>query len=213
MPFDLVNTLKSVGYLGTLVSVLLENGVIFLFFMPSDSLLFTAGLLASLGYFELDITIMVCFIGSVLGYMLGYSIGYKAGTMVFREDAKGMMDQKHLEQAKKFYDKYASFALILARFFPVRAFVSTMAGATKLNYFTFMLFNIIGGAIWSVGLVLVGYYFGELLTPKELHYVFGAVGVGFVAVVIAMPFALKYFKKRYSEKTIPEESDNPPPSA
>lgn len=210
MDLNLVHLIKSVGYLGMLASVILENGVIFMFFMPSDSLLFTAGLLCSLGYFDLKLTIAVCFIGSILGYMLGYHIGYKAGPMVFKEDGKGMMDHKHLVQAEQFYNKYASFALVLARFFPIRAFVSTMAGASNVSYGMFMFYNVLGGALWSVGLILVGYYFGELLTPKELHFVFGAVFVGFILVVVAMPLGARYFKKRYAEKTI---EDKTPPNS
>jgi membrane-associated protein len=211
MSFDLVNLIKSAGYLGMFASVLLENGVIFLFFMPSDSLLFTAGLLASMDYFHLETTIAVCFIGSVLGYMLGYSIGHKTGPIVFREGNQKMMTKKHLDEAKKFYDKHASFALILARFFPVRAFVCTMAGASQVNYGLFMLYNVIGGALWSVGLVLVGYYFGKILTPKELHFVFGAVFVGFLMVVCGMPLVANYLRKRNSAKDSAPGSDTLPP--
>ncbi|MCB1783164.1 MAG: DedA family protein [Alphaproteobacteria bacterium] len=201
MSFDLdpVNILKSVGYLGMLISVLLENGVIFLFFMPSDSLLFAAGLLTAMGYFDLWTTILVCFIGSVLGYMLGYAIGYKAGPAVFKEENEKYMTQKHLEHAKNFYNKYASFALVLARFFPVRAFVTTMAGASHVDYPTFMLYNVIGGAIWTVGLVLAGHFFGQLFTPEEMHFVFGGLLVCFLGVVVLMPLGAKWLKKKHDE--------------
>lgn len=203
---DLLDLLKSAGYVGMFLSVLLENGVIFLFFMPSDSLLFTAGLLAALGYFDIYMTISVCFAGSILGYCLGYALGFKAGPKVFRESNTKLMTAKHLEHAKEFYNKYASFALVLARFFPVRAFVSTMAGASHVDYATFMIYNVLGGAIWSIGLILIGYFFGRLLTPDDLHTVFGVLFAGFLVVVIGMPFLAKHLKNKYEKR---EESVSP----
>lgn len=203
---DLLDLLKSAGYVGMFLSVLLENGVIFLFFMPSDSLLFAAGLLAALGYFDLYVTISVCLAGSILGYCLGYALGFKAGPKVFREDNKKLMTKKHLDHAKEFYNKYASFALVLARFFPVRAFVSTMAGASHVDYATFMVYNVLGGAIWCVSLILLGFFFGKLLTPDDLHAVFGVLFAGFLLVVLGMPFLAKYLKNKYESK---EESSTP----
>lgn len=194
---DLVGLLKSAGYLGMFLSILLENSIIFLFFMPSDSLLFAAGLLCALGYFDLYTTMAVCFIGSVLGYALGYYLGYKAGPKIFKEDNQKLMTLKHLHHAKEFYNKYASLALIFARFFPIRAFVSAMAGASHVDYRLFTLYNIIGGAIWSVGIILIGYFLGKFITPEELHFVFGGIFVIFLLVVFTVPFTVRFLQKRY----------------
>ena len=204
--FDPIDILKSVGYVGMFISVVLENGVIFLFFLPSDSLLFAAGLLVSLGYFDLWITLGVCFLASIIGYMLGYSIGYKAGPKVFRENNKKMMTQKHLEHAKEFYNKYASFALIFARFFPIRAFISTMAGASHVDYPTFMLYNVIGGAIWSIGIILIGFFFGQLITPDDLNIVFAGLLVCCLSIFLTMPLALGYLKRRSAHKDNKDQS-------
>jgi membrane-associated protein len=200
MPLEMIEMLKSIGYLGMMLSVLLENGVVFLFFMPSDSLLFTAGFLCSQGYFDLYITIFVLFIGSVLGYQVGYSIGYKAGPMLFKDTGKGMMTQEHLDKAKMFYNKYASWALVLARFFPVRALVSSMAGATRMDYKEFMFYNVLGGAIWSVSLTLAGYYVGEFFAPKDLHHVFVFMIVAFVLIVAVIPVGMHYMQKKMRAK-------------
>jgi membrane-associated protein len=211
MAFDIEHSLKSAGYLGILLSVLLENGVLFLFFLPSDSLLFTAGFLASQGFFNIELIIFVCFVGSVLGYMVGYSIGHKTGPMLFKDSNKSLMTVEHLEKAKKFYDRYASFALVLARFFPVRAFVCSMAGASNLNYGTFMFYNVLGGAIWSISLCLIGFYFGKLFAPKDLHYFFAVVIAVFVLVVAIIPFGVNYLRKKAKAAQQPPQ-DPPEPS-
>jgi membrane-associated protein len=200
MDVDLANTLESLGYIGMLVSILLENGVLLLFFLPSDSLLFTAGFLSAQGIFDIRLTILFCFIGSVLGYMMGYSVGHKAGPMLFKEQNQNYLTLQHLEKSKEFYNKYASWALVLARFFPVRAFVSSMAGASGMNYRVFMFYNILGGAIWSVSLTLGGYYFGKLFTPESLDTFFLAMFAVFILGAAFFPALITFYRSRMNKK-------------
>lgn len=178
---ELIELIKSVGYLGILISVVLENGVLVFFFMPSDSLLFVSGLLASQNILNIGIVIPICFFGSVLGYMVGYFLGKKAGPKL--KNGKMMskyINPDHFEKAEEMYKKYALLTLIMARFFPIRAFVSFMAGATNIPYGKFMMYNIAGGALWSVSLTLLGYYCGEFLAPEDLDSIF----IGIFAVVV-----------------------------
>ncbi|MCB1680319.1 MAG: DedA family protein [Rhodospirillales bacterium] len=183
---ELVPFIKSIGYLGILISIILENGVILFFFMPSDSLLFTAGFLASQGILELGLVIVISFIGSVLGYMVGYWLGEKAGPAIRAGKAGKHIDEDMLNQAKQFYNRYASWALVVARFFPIRAFVSLLAGASEISYRTFMIYNVIGGAVWTVSLTLLGYYCSEFLAPDDLDKFFIVVFICFLVTVGAM---------------------------
>lgn len=185
---DLIAFIKSIGYLGILISVILENGVLVFFFMPSDSLLFVAGFLASQNILSLGLVIPICFLGSVLGYMVGYYLGYKAAPRLRSGKlASKYISQEHFEKAEALYKKHALWALVIARFFPVRAFVSFMAGAAHIPYGKFMFYNILGGALWSVSLTLVGYYFGEILAPEDLDAIF--IGI-FVVVIISVIAAI-----------------------
>lgn len=204
--FELVPFIKSVGYLGILISVILENGVLIFFFMPSDSLLFVAGFLASQNILSLSFVIPICFFGSVLGYMLGYYLGHKAGPALKNGKlASKYIEKEHFEKAEAMYKKHALLALIFARFFPIRAFVSFMAGATNIPYGKFMLYNIAGGALWSVSLTLVGYYFGEILAPEDLDTIF--IGV-FAVVIFSVAAALVFVHigKRKAKKKAKQNS-------
>lgn len=183
---DLIPFVKSIGYLGILISIILENGVILFFFMPSDSLLFVTGFLASQGYLDLWLVILICFVGSIIGYCVGYWLGEKAGPAIRAGKAGKHMDAEMLDQAKEFYNKYGSWALVIARFFPIRGFVSLLAGSSEMSYRTFMVYNVIGGAIWSVSLTLLGYYCGEFLAPEDLDKFFIVIFIGFLLTLGAM---------------------------
>lgn len=197
---DLAAFIKSIGYLGILISVILENGVLIFFFMPSDSMLFVAGFLASQGILRLDLVILVCFIGSVLGYMTGYYLGYKAAPKLKNGKlADKYIKQEHFEKAEAMYKKHALLALIFARFFPIRAFVSFMAGATHIPYGKFMIYNVIGGALWTLSLTLVGYYFGEILAPEDLDGIFiGIFAIVVLSIAVAVIFVHMSGKKAKS---------------
>lgn len=206
---DLIPFIKSVGYLGILISIILENGVILFFFMPSDSLLFVTGFLASQGYLDLWLVMLICFIGSVIGYSIGYWLGEKAGPAIRAGKAGKHIDEEMLDKAKEFYNNYASWALVIARFFPIRAFVSLLAGASEMSYRTFMIYNVIGGAIWTVSLTLLGYYCGEFLAPEDLDKFFIVIFVGFILTLATMMVFLHVRKaKSQKAKKTPIAADN-----
>lgn len=183
---DLIPFVKSIGYLGILISIILENGVILFFFMPSDSLLFVTGFLASQGILDIRLVILICFIGSIIGYMIGYWLGEKAAPAIRAGKAGKHIDEEMLDKAKEFYKNYGSWALVVARFFPIRAFVSLLAGASEMSYRTFMIYNVIGGAVWTLSLTLLGYYCGEILAPEDLDKFFIFVFVCFVITLATM---------------------------
>ena len=165
MHFDLVSLIQTVGYLGIFAIVFLESGLLVGFFFPGDSLLFTAGFLASQGFFDIKVLIFGCFIAAVLGDTIGYLIGAKLGPKIFTKENSILFHKKHLERAQRFYDKHGGKTIILARFIPViRAFAPVVAGAGKMNYKKFLIFNLVGGVLWAIGVTLAGYFLGSLIS-------------------------------------------------
>ncbi|MBI3103750.1 VTT domain-containing protein [Candidatus Daviesbacteria bacterium] len=175
--FDLIELIRTVGYLGVFAIVFLESGLLIGFFFPGDSLLFTAGFLASQGFLDIKILIAGCFIFAVLGDSIGYYIGKKLGPKIFTKDSSIFFHKKHLERAQKFYDKHGGKTIILARFVPViRAFAPVVAGVGTMNYKKFVTYNLIGGVLWAVGITFAGYYLGNLI-PNVDQYLLPIVGL------------------------------------
>ena len=184
MHFDLVSLIQTVGYLGVFAIVFLESGLLVGFFFPGDSLLFTAGFLASQGFFDIKILIAGCFIAAVAGDSIGYYIGAKLGPKLFKKDNSIIFHKKHLERAQRFYDKHGGKTIILARFIPViRAFAPVVAGAGKMNYKKFLIFKLFGGVLWAIGVTLAGYYLGSLI-PDVDKYLLPIVGLIVIASIL-----------------------------
>ncbi len=191
MHFDLVELIRTVGYLGVFLIVFLESGLLIGFFFPGDSLLFTAGFLASQGFFDIKILIGGCFIFAVLGDSVGYYIGHKLGPKIFTKDNSIFFHKKHLERANSFYNKHGGKTIILARFIPIiRAFAPVVAGVGKMNYKRFVAFNLIGGVLWAIGVTLAGYYLGSLI-PDVDKYLLPIIGlIIFASILPALHHAL-----------------------
>lgn len=184
MHFDLVSLIKTAGYFGVFAIVFLESGLLIGFFFPGDSLLFTAGFLASQGYLDITILILGCFIFAVLGDSIGYYIGKKFGPRIFNKENSIFFHKKHLERAQKFYDKHGGKTIILARFMPVvRAFAPVVAGVGKMNYQKFLTYNLIGGVLWAIGVTLAGYYLGRLI-PDVDKYLLPIIGLIVIASIL-----------------------------
>lgn len=162
MLFDLVSLIKAAGYLGLFGIVFAESGLLIGFFLPGDSLLFTAGFLASQEYLDIVLLISVCFGGAVLGDSFGYYFGRKAGPKVFTRDDSWLFHKDHVARAKIFYEKHGGKTVILARFLPViRTFAPILAGVGKMHYPTFLFYNITGAILWAIGVTLLGYFLGQ----------------------------------------------------
>ena len=171
--FDLIPLIKAVGYLGIFGIVFAESGLFIGFFLPGDSLLFTAGFLASQGFLNIWNLIFVIFIGAVIGDNFGYAFGKKVGPMIFKKEDSFLFHKDNLNKAKMFYEKYGGKAVILARFMPgIRTFAPILAGVGKMKYSKFLAFNIIGGALWGMGLPLLGYYLGNVIPNIDRYIVF-----------------------------------------
>lgn len=168
--FDLISLIRAAGYLGLFGIIFAESGLFLGLFLPGDSLLFTAGLLASQGYFNIALLIAWCFVGAVLGVSFGYFFGQKIGPRIFAKEDSLLFHKSHLERAKNFYEKYGGITIVLARFIPVvRTFVPILAGVGRMRYSSFLFYNIVGGALWVAGLILLGYYLGTFIPSIDRY--------------------------------------------
>ncbi len=161
MHLDLAEIIKTIGYLGVWGIVFAESGLFFGFFLPGDSLLMTAGLLASRGLFDIVILTVGIFTAAVLGDNVGYWFGNKVGPPIFNRKNSRFFKRKNLRKAKEFYDKYGAITVTAARFVPfIRTFAPIVAGAVSMNYRTFLFYNLVGGVLWGIGMTMLGYVLG-----------------------------------------------------
>ncbi|MES2930513.1 MAG: DedA family protein [Patescibacteria group bacterium] len=186
---DPITIIEAVGLTGIFLIVFAESGLFFGFFLPGDTLLFSAGLFASQGFFPIEILIVGCIIAAIAGDSVGYWIGKKMGRRLFEREASFFFNKKRIADAERFYAKYGAATIILARFIPViRTFAPIVAGAARMKYRTFILNNVIGGIIWAVGVPLLGYYFGSLI-PNPDRFILPVII--FVLCVSFLPFFIK----------------------
>ncbi|MEK7461388.1 MAG: DedA family protein [Patescibacteria group bacterium] len=195
--FDLVTLLETVGYLGLFAIVFAESGLFIGFFLPGDSLLFTAGILASQGYLQIALVALVCAVGAITGDSFGYWFGRKVGPALFKRDDSLLFHKRHLEQARVFFDRHGAQTIILARFMPVvRTFAPILAGVGEMRYATFALYNVIGGLIWSVGITTLGYYLGTRV-PNIDHYL--APGIIIIIILSIIPPIWHIWRERQTK--------------
>ncbi len=161
---DLVGLIKVVGYTGVFGIIFAETGLFLGFFFPGDSLLFITGFLAAGGFFSLPVLISGLFVSAVLGNMVGYEFGRQVGPRIFSRDDSFIFKKAHVLKAQSFYEKYGPKTILLARFMPiVRTFAPIVAGVANMKYPAFFLYNVIGAFLWTVGLVVLGYFLGNIL--------------------------------------------------
>lgn len=143
-----------------------ESGLLIGFFLPGDSILFSAGFLMSAGLFHFNIHVfVVCvFIAAVLGDGIGYMFGKRVGRRLFNRPNSLLFKQENIQRAEAFYEERGGITVILARFIPVvRTFVPIIAGVSKMSYKSFLMFNMIGALLWAAGITYIGFYVGEFL--------------------------------------------------
>jgi len=199
---ELVNPESIIRYGGIyllLFVVFAETGLFVGFFLPGDSLLFTAGLLCSTGVLQVHpvLLIILIIIAAVAGNMVGYSFGKKVGPMLFKRKSGFLFRQEHLVTANEFYTKHGKKTIILSRFLPiVRTFAPIVAGIVKLEYYKFFVYSLVGAFFWVSTLVLIGYYMGKYIpgTKEYLEYI-----VIFLIVITSIPFVYNWLKKKFKK--------------
>jgi len=202
---QLVNPESIIHYGGIyllLFVVFAETGLFIGFFLPGDSLLFTAGLLCSTGFLEVHpfFLVVAIIIAAVAGNMVGYFFGKKVGPMLFSRKSGFFFRQEHLVTANEFYKKHGKKTIILSRFLPiVRTFAPIIAGIVKLDFYKFVIYSFIGAFLWVNTLVLTGYYMGKYVpgTKKYLGYI-----VIFLIVITSIPFLVSSIKKKLKSRIV-----------
>lgn len=194
--FDLIALIKTVGYLGIAGMVFAESGLFIGFFLPGDSLLFTAGFLASQGFLSIWILAPLSFVAAVLGDAVGYSFGRRVGRSLFQRPGSTFKPE-NLERAEAFFERHGGKALVFARFLPiVRTFTPIVAGAANMRYSRFALFNITGGFLWAVGVSVGGYFLGSAI-PNVDRYLLPIIMLILVASVA--PTAIHVWRENGNE--------------
>ncbi len=196
---SLIHAITSLGIAAVLLVVYAESGLLIGFVLPGDSLLFTAGymvnqeILRLFGH-PLNIHLFVAAIAlmAILGDSTGYAFGHKVGRKLFLKPNSRFFKKKYLEQAEQFYQKHGSLTIVLARFVPiVRTFAPIVAGASKMHYNTFLLFNIVGGALWAAIFTYLGYFAGAILTKAGVNIEVTAIIIILISVAPMVIHALK----------------------
>ncbi len=189
--------IATLGLVGIFAIVFAESGLFFGFFFPGDSLLFTAGLLASQGHFNIFVLWLGTTLCAILGDSVGYAFGRRVGLRLLTREDSFFFRKEHIHRTERFYEKYGKKTIILARFVPiVRTFAPILAGIGQMNYRTFLTYNILGGFLWTTSLLSLGFILGAAV-PSIDRYLFPIV-VGIIAVSF-LPVFIEYWKSRRRE--------------
>lgn len=186
-----------------IIIVFAETGLLVGFFLPGDSLLITAGLIAAQGYLDIYVLNASLIAAAIIGDQVGYIFGRKTGPKIFTREKSRFFAKDHLIKANHFYEKYGGKAIIYARFVPfARTFAPIIAGVANMNYKKFVSFNIFGGFLWVLSMTLVGYYFGNIpFVKRNFEYVI--IGVILLSL---LPVVLGYLSHRKENKIKAEET-------
>jgi membrane-associated protein len=195
--FDLMNFAQTAGPIAALIVVALiifaESGLLIGFFLPGDSILFTLGfLIQGSTNFRLDVNIhlaiLVLFAAAVIGDNVGYTFGRRLGPRLFSRPNSLLFRQENVKKAQDFYEQYGGKTIIIARFVPiVRTFAPLIAGVAKMNYKTFVTFNMIGGLLWTAGITYLGYFLGQLM--RNIGIDIDTVLLPFIALILVISSA------------------------
>ncbi len=186
--------LQTFGTIGLLLVIFAESGLLIGFFLPGDSLLFTAGLLASQGKLNMAVIVIGCMVAAIVGDQVGYQFGKRVGPALFKRQDSRLFKQEYVEKAQSYFDRYGSRTIVLARFIPiVRTFAPIVAGVGQMDYRTFSTFNVAGGVLWAGGVTTLGYILGETV-PSIDKYLLPAIAV--IVALSVTPVAIEFLRER-----------------
>lgn len=197
--FDIESWLESGGVLLLAAIVFAESGLLIGFFLPGDSLLFIAGFLASSAGGEvlppLPIVAAVTFFAAVVGDQVGYLFGRRVGPTLFDRDQSRFFNPHNVQKAQDFFDRHGAKTIVMARFVPiVRTFAPIVAGVGRMNYRTFVTFNIVGGLLWGVGVTTLGYFLGEVSWIESNI----EIALIFIVLISVLPMLIEIRRHRSS---------------
>lgn len=202
--------LESIGLIGLFLVIFAESGILIGFFLPGDSLLFTAGLATygiviregedkfQLANGQIWIVVIGVVIAAIAGDQVGYAFGKKVGPSLFKRPESRLFKPSYVESAEKFFAKHGSKSIVLARFVPiVRTFTPIVAGVSNMHYRTFVKFNVIGGVLWGAGLTLLGYTLGRAFPAIGDNIEIAVLVIVFVSL---LPVIIEFIRHRRKPK-------------
>ena len=205
MSGDLKSIVEAIGLVGVYIVTFSESGLLVGFFLPGDSLLFTAGFLASpaIGLFKIWPLVIGTWIAAVLGDNVGYEFGKRAGKSLFKREKSLFFNPANVLKAQAFYEKHGGKAITLARFIPVvRTFAPIVAGIGHMDHKRFTFFNFIGGTVWVWGMTWAGYFLGKIIPEDKIdHYLLPIVfGIILLSILPPLYHLYKENKKAWYQK-------------
>jgi membrane-associated protein len=193
------------GYVALTIIIFAETGLLIGFFLPGDSLLVSAGLIAARGTLDVWLMCALLTVAAILGQTVGYAIGKAAGPRLFAREDSLFFKRSHLQRAQAFYEKHGGKTIVLARFMPiVRTFVPVVAGAARMDYRRFQIFNLIGGVLWVCGMLMIGYGLGRYIPGIEKHI--DKVIILVIAVSLA-PALISAWRRKHAVAAAPAVTD------
>ena len=189
---QIISTYGLLTYAILFFIIFMETGLVFTPFLPGDSLLFAAGAFAALNSLHIGLLLLILSIAAVLGDTANYWIGHFFGKKIVAHP-KIPIDEEHIKETKKFFDKYGGKTIIIARFMPfIRTFAPFVAGVGKMSYGQFFSYNVIGGILWVFIATLAGYFFGNIKFVREN---FSLVIIG-VVLISLIPIVVEILRKK-----------------
>ncbi len=194
-PLAIIESFGPWALAGILLIVFAECGLLVGFFLPGDSLLFTAGLLVAAGTLDVPLWLLCLLISvvAVAGNLVGYWIGRKAGPPIFQRPDSRVFKQEYVDKTFAFFDKYGARAIVLARFVPiVRTFITVIAGVGRMDFRRYALYSTVGGVLWGTGVTLLGYFLGGF------EFVSSNIEIILIAIVLVsvLPIGFELFRAR-----------------
>ena len=194
-PKDILNSLSPYGEIGLMLIIFAETGLLVGFFLPGDSLLFTAGILANQGKLNLAAILIGCFVAAVLGDQTGFTLGERVGPRLLRRPDSRFFKREFIDRTEDFFDRHGAKTIVLSRFVPVvRTFAPVVAGVGRMTRRTFVSFNVVGAFIWVFGVTLAGYWLADAIGDSIDKYLYPLIAA--IIVVSLIPPFLEWRKAR-----------------
>jgi membrane-associated protein len=192
---ELLDSLSPYGEIVLWLIVFAETGLLIGLFLPGDSLLFTAGVLAGQGNLDIALVLSGCFVAAFLGAEAGYLIGQRLGPRLFSKPDSRIFKQEYVERTKDFFERHGPKTIVIARFVPiVRTFTPVMAGVGQMARRTYSIYNLVGALLWAVGVTMLGYALGDVIGADIDTYILPLVAV--VVAISLLPAIIEWRKHR-----------------
>jgi membrane-associated protein len=193
-PAALYELVRWGGYVALVAIVFTETGLLIGFFLPGDSLLITAGLVAAAGGLDIWLLNGLLMAAAIVGDSVGYAIGYRAGPRIFTREDSRWFSRSHLVRTREFYERHGGKTIVLARFIPIiRTFAPVVAGVGRMEYRRFLAYNVLGGIGWVASLTWAGYLLGRSI-PDIGRYIHIVIAV--VVILSVIPIGVEWWRAR-----------------